>query len=117
MIAGTGASSTDEAIRLTEYAKKAGFDMALSVGSPTAQQNRRRKVSIATSRRSPGLSNCPFLYSVSWPHGGPYVNDTIRLAQGAGHRRRQDATGNLDRACDLIARAPWGASPSTAAMT
>jgi dihydrodipicolinate synthase/N-acetylneuraminate lyase len=59
VIAGTGANSTAEAIELTEFARKAGADMALSV---VPYSTRPRKASIAISRRLPKRSNSPFCF-------------------------------------------------------
>jgi 4-hydroxy-tetrahydrodipicolinate synthase len=49
------------------------------------------------------------LYNVPGRTVADMSNDTIlRLAEVAGIAGVKDATGNLDRACDLIARAPKG---------
>jgi 4-hydroxy-tetrahydrodipicolinate synthase len=106
VIAGTGANSTSEAIELTEFAKKAGADMALSVvpyyNKPTQEGLYRHFKAIAEAVDLPVL-----LYNVPGRTVADMANDTIlRLAQVPGIIGVKDATGNLDRACDLIARAP-----------
>ena len=106
VIAGTGGNSTAEAIELTEFAKKAGADMSLSVvpyyNRPTQEGMYRHFKAIAEAVELPIL-----LYNVPGRTVADMANDTIlRLAQVPGIVGVKDATGNLDRACDLIARAP-----------
>ena len=106
VIAGTGGNSTSEAIELTEFAKKAGADMSLSVvpyyNRPTQEGMYRHFKAIAEAVELPIL-----LYNVPGRTVADMANDTIlRLAQVPGIVGVKDATGNLDRACDLIARAP-----------
>lgn len=108
VIAGTGANSTAEAIELTEFAKKAGANAALSVvpyyNKPTQEGLYRHFKSIAEAVDLPVL-----LYNVPGRTVADMSNDTVlRLAQVHGIIGIKDATGNLDRACDLIARAPKG---------
>ena len=106
VIAGTGGNSTAEAIELTEFAKKAGADMSLSVvpyyNRPTQEGMYRHFKAIAEAVELPIL-----LYNVPGRTVADMSNDTIlRLAQVPRIVGVKDATGNLDRACDLIARAP-----------
>ena len=106
VIAGTGGNSTAEAIELTEFAKKADADMSLSVvpyyNRPTQEGMYRHFKAIAEAVELPIL-----LYNVPGRTVADMSNDTIlRLAQVPGIVGVKDATGNLDRACDLIARAP-----------
>ncbi|MBS1190993.1 MAG: 4-hydroxy-tetrahydrodipicolinate synthase [Rhodocyclaceae bacterium] len=108
VIAGTGANSTAEAIELTEFAKQAGADAALSVvpyyNKPTQEGLYRHFKAIAEAVDLPIL-----LYNVPGRTVADMSNDTVlRLAQVPGIAGIKDATGNLDRACDLIARAPKG---------
>ncbi len=108
VIAGTGANSTAEAIELTRFAKKAGADMALSVvpyyNKPAQEGLYRHFKTIAEAVELPVL-----LYNVPGRTVADMSNDTIlRLAQVPGIVGVKDATGNFDRACDLIARAPEG---------
>ncbi len=108
VIAGTGGNSTSEAIELTEFAKKAGADMALSVvpyyNKPTQEGLYRHFKAIAEAVDLPVL-----LYNVPGRTVADMSNDTIlRLAQVPGIVGVKDATGNFDRGCDLIARAPKG---------
>jgi len=106
VIAGTGANSTAEAIELTEFAKKAGADMALSVvpyyNKPSQEGLYRHFKAIAEAVELPVL-----LYNVPGRTVADMSNDTIlRLAEVPGIVGVKDATGNIDRASDLIARAP-----------
>jgi 4-hydroxy-tetrahydrodipicolinate synthase len=106
VIAGTGANSTSEAIELTRFAKEAGADLALSVvpyyNKPTQEGLYRHFKAIAEAVELPVL-----LYNVPGRTVADMSNDTIlRLAQVPGIVGVKDATGNFDRACDLIARAP-----------
>jgi len=106
VIAGTGANSTTEAIELTEFAKKAGANMALSVvpyyNKPTQEGLYRHFKAIAEAVELPVL-----LYNVPGRTVADMSNDTIlRLAEVPGIVGVKEATGNLDRACDLIAHAP-----------
>jgi 4-hydroxy-tetrahydrodipicolinate synthase len=108
VIAGTGANSTAEAIELTRFAKSAGADLALSVvpyyNKPTQEGLYRHFKAIAEAVDLPVL-----LYNVPGRTVADMSNDTIlRLAQLPGIVGVKDATGNFDRACDLIARAPEG---------
>lgn len=106
VIAGTGANSTAEAIELTRFAKEAGADMALSVvpyyNRPTQEGLYRHFKTIAEAVDLPVI-----LYNVPGRTVADMANDTIlRLAEVPGIVGVKEATGNLDRACDLIARAP-----------
>lgn len=106
VIAGTGANSTSEAIELTEFSRKAGAVAGLSVvpyyNRPTQEGMYRHFKAIAEAVELPIL-----LYNVPGRTVADMANDTIlRLAQVPGIVGVKDATGNLDRACDLIARAP-----------
>ncbi len=108
VIAGTGANSTAEAIELTEFARKAGADAHLSVvpyyNKPTQEGLYRHFKAIAEAVELPVL-----LYNVPGRTVADMSNDTVlRLAQVPGIIGIKDATGNLDRASDLIARAPKG---------
>ncbi|MBL8448589.1 MAG: 4-hydroxy-tetrahydrodipicolinate synthase [Dechloromonas sp.] len=108
IIAGTGANSTAEAIELSRFAKDAGAQAGLSVvpyyNKPTQEGLYRHFRAIAEAVELPLL-----LYNVPGRTVADMSNDTIlRLAQVPGVIGVKDATGNLDRACDLIARAPQG---------
>lgn len=106
VIAGTGANSTAEAIELTRFAKDAGADIALSVvpyyNKPTQEGLYRHFKAIAEAVELPVL-----LYNVPGRTVADMSNETIlRLAQVPGIVGVKDATGNMDRAYDLIQRAP-----------
>ncbi len=108
VIAGTGANSTAEAIELTRFAKKAGADAGLSVvpyyNKPTQEGLYRHFKAIAEAVDLPLI-----LYNVPGRTVADMANDTVlRLAEVPGIIGIKDAIGNLERACDLIARAPKG---------
>lgn len=108
VIAGTGANSTREAIELTEYAKKAGAAACLSVvpyyNKPTQEGMYRHFRAIAEAVDLPVL-----LYNVPGRTVADLSNDTVlRLAEVPNIIGIKDATGNMERASDLIQRAPEG---------
>ena len=106
VIAGTGANSTREAIELTEFSRKAGAVAGLSVvpyyNRPTQEGLYRHFRAIAEASELPLI-----LYNVPGRTVADLANDTaLRLAEIPNIIGIKDATGSLDRACDLIARAP-----------
>jgi len=106
IIAGTGANATAEAIELTRCAKEAGAVAALSVvpyyNKPTQEGLYRHFRAIAEAVELPLI-----LYNVPGRTVADLANDTtLRLAEIPNIVGIKDATGNIDRACDLIARAP-----------
>ena len=110
VIAGAGANSTAEAIELTQFAKEAGADAALSVvpyyNKPTQEGLYRHFRAIAEAVDIPVI-----LYNVPGRTVADMSNETtLRLAQIPNIVGIKDATGNIDRVGDLIARAPQGFS-------
>ncbi|TXG79277.1 MAG: 4-hydroxy-tetrahydrodipicolinate synthase [Thermomicrobiales bacterium] len=108
VIAGTGANSTREAIELTAFAKSAGADACLSVvpyyNKPTQEGLYRHFKAIAEAVDLPVV-----LYNVPGRTVADMSNDTIlRLAQVPGIIGVKEATGNIERATDLVRRAPKG---------
>jgi len=106
VIAGTGANSTAEAIELTHCAKSAGADYALSVApyynKPTQEGLYRHFRAIAESEELPLI-----LYNVPGRTVSDISNDTtLRLAEVPGIVGIKDATGSIERATDLVLRAP-----------
>lgn len=106
VVAGTGANSTREAIEHTQYAKKAGADYSLSVvpyyNKPTQDGLYQHFKAIAESADIPQI-----LYNVPGRTVADMQNDTVlRLAQIPNIVGIKDATANLERASDLIARKP-----------
>lgn len=106
VIAGTGGNSTREAIALTEYAKKVGAAASLQVvpyyNKPPQEGLYRHFKAIADAVDLPVI-----LYNVP----GRTVADlstetTLRLAQLPNIVGLKDATGDLGRAADLLARLP-----------
>jgi 4-hydroxy-tetrahydrodipicolinate synthase len=110
VIAGAGGNSTAEAIELTQYARKAGADAALSVvpyyNKPTQEGLYQHFRSVAEAVDIPVI-----LYNVPGRTVADLANETtLRLAQIPNIVGIKDATGSFDRACELIARAPQGFS-------
>ncbi len=104
VVAGTGANSTREAIELSEYAKKAGADLSLSVvpyyNKPTQEGLYRHFKAIAEAVDIPQI-----LYNVPGRTVADMQNDTVlRLAQIPNIVGIKDATANLERGADLIRR-------------
>ncbi len=108
VIAGTGANSTAEAIELARFAERAGAAAHLSVvpyyNRPTQEGLYRHFRSIAEAVGLPLI-----LYNVPGRTVADLANDTtLRLAEIPNIVGVKDATGSIDRACDLIERAPEG---------
>lgn len=108
VIAGTGANSTAEAITLTQCAKAAGAVAGLSVvpyyNKPTQEGLYQHYRTIAETVDLPLI-----LYNVPGRTVADLSNETaLRLAQVPGIIGTKDATGNMERATDLIQRAPAG---------
>ena len=106
VIAGTGANSTAEAIELTECAKRAGAQAGLSVvpyyNKPTQEGLYQHYRKIAEAVDLPLI-----LYNVPGRTVADLANDTaLRLAEVPGIVGLKDATGNMERASDLLRRAP-----------
>ena len=106
IIAGTGANATSEAIALARCAKAAGAAASLSVtpyyNKPTQEGLYRHFRAIAEAVDIPLI-----LYNVPGRTGVDLANDTtLRLAQVPGIVGIKDATGSIERATDLIRRAP-----------
>ncbi len=103
VIAGTGGNSTQEAIELTQYAKKVGADASLQVvpyyNKPTQDGMYAHFKTIAEQVDLPVI-----LYNVPGRTVADLSNDTaIRLAQVPGVIGIKDATGNLERGSLLLA--------------
>tara|TARA_R110001583_G_scaffold31978_6_gene109380 strand:+ start:6102 stop:6980 length:879 start_codon:yes stop_codon:yes gene_type:complete len=108
VIAGTGANSTAEAVELARYAQQAGAAAHLSVvpyyNRPTQEGLYQHFRTIAEAVELPLI-----LYNVPGRTVADLANDTtIRLAEIPNIIGVKDATGSIDRNCDLIARAPEG---------
>ncbi|MBL8520388.1 MAG: 4-hydroxy-tetrahydrodipicolinate synthase [Betaproteobacteria bacterium] len=106
VIAGTGGNSTREAIFLADFARRAGADYSLSVvpyyNKPTQEGMYRHFRAIAEAVDLPMI-----LYNVPGRTVADMHNDTVlRLAAIPNIVGIKDATGNLARGADLIARAP-----------
>lgn len=106
VIAGTGGNSTAEAIELTEYAHKVGADASLQVvpyyNKPTQEGMYQHFRKIAESVDLPVI-----LYNVPGRTVADMQADTVlRLAQVPGIVGIKEATGDIDRAAQLIKGAP-----------
>lgn len=106
VIAGTGANSTAEAIELTQCALSSGADYGLSVApyynKPGQEGLYRHFRTIAEAVDLPLI-----LYNVPGRTVTDISNDTtLRLAQIPNIVGTKDATGKIERATDLVMRAP-----------
>jgi 4-hydroxy-tetrahydrodipicolinate synthase len=106
IIAGTGANSTREAIELTEHASKVGAAACLQVvpyyNKPTQEGLYRHFRSVAEAVNLPMI-----LYNVPGRTVADLSNETtLRLAQVPGIVGLKDATGDIPRGSDLLARLP-----------
>ncbi|ACL71918.1 4-hydroxy-tetrahydrodipicolinate synthase [Thioalkalivibrio sulfidiphilus] len=104
VIAGTGANSTSEAIELTRCAMQAGADACLLVtpyyNKPTQEGLYLHHKAVAEAVPIPQI-----LYNVPGRTAVDMHNDTVvRLAEISNIVGLKDATGDLDRARDLVAR-------------
>jgi len=106
VIAGTGANSTSEAIELTECAKRAGVQAGLSV-VPYYNKPTQEGLYQHYRRISEAVDLPLILYNVPGRTVADLSNDTtLRLAQLPGIVGVKDATGSMERAADLLRRAP-----------
>ena len=106
IIAGAGANSTAEAIKLTRYAKEAGADATLQVvpyyNRPTQEGMYQHFKAIAEAVDLPVI-----LYNVPGRTVADMSNETIlRLAKIPNIVGIKDATGNIGRGYDLLRLAP-----------
>lgn len=110
IMAGAGANNTREAIELTQFAQQVGADCTLQVvpyyNRPSQEGIYQHFKAIAEAVDLPVV-----LYNVP----GRTVADmlpetTLRLAQVPGIVGIKEATGNIERACQLIKHAPKGFS-------
>lgn len=106
VIAGTGANATSEAIELTAKAKALGADACLLVtpyyNKPPQEGLYRHYKAVAEAVDIPQI-----LYNVPGRTACDISNETVlRLSQIPNIVGIKDATGNMERGSDLIARAP-----------
>lgn len=106
VIAGTGANSTKEAIILTQKAKELGADACLLVApyynKPTQEGLYQHFKAVADAVEIPQI-----LYNVPGRTGCDISNDTVlRLSSHRNIVGIKDATGGIERATDLLLRAP-----------
>lgn len=100
---GTGSNSTAEAIRLTQYAEKAGADAALVVGPyynrPTQQGIYEHFKALAEAVAIPIC-----VYNIPGRTGRNIEPETIlRLAELPGIAMVKEATGSMDQASQVLA--------------
>jgi 4-hydroxy-tetrahydrodipicolinate synthase len=108
VMAGTGSNSTTEAIELTVAAAEAGADSVLIVtpyyNRPTQEGMFQHFKAIASSINLPIV-----LYNVPSRTASDLRNETVlRLSQIENIVGLKDATGDVARACDLMAMLPEG---------
>jgi 4-hydroxy-tetrahydrodipicolinate synthase len=106
VIAGTGANSTREAIELTRHAKKVGAQATLQVvpyyNKPTQEGMYQHFKTIAEEAGLPVI-----LYNVPSRTVADISGDTVlRLAKLPGVIGLKDATGDMYRGSELLARLP-----------
>lgn len=106
IIAGTGGNSTTEAVELTAYAKQVGADASLQVvpyyNKPTQEGMYLHFRKVAESVDLPVI-----LYNVPGRTVADMTVETmLRLAEVPGVIGVKEATGNIDRAAQLIKGAP-----------
>lgn len=104
VIAGTGANATSEAVELARYAKEVGADYCLSVcpyyNKPTQEGLFQHFKAVAEGGDLPVI-----LYNVPGRTCSDLYNETVfRLAEIDNIVGLKDATGNLERAEELIDR-------------
>jgi len=108
VIAGAGGNSTREAIELTRYSASVGAAATLQVvpyyNRPTQEGMYRHFRAVAEAVDLPQI-----LYNVPGRTVADLANDTVlRLAEIPGIVGLKDATGDLPRGADLLARLPSG---------
>lgn len=106
VIAGTGANSTREAVELTRHAKDVGAQASLQVApyynKPTQEGLYRHFRTVVEEAGLPVI-----LYNVPSRTVADIANETVlRLAQVPGVIGLKDATGDMYRGSDLLARLP-----------
>jgi 4-hydroxy-tetrahydrodipicolinate synthase len=106
VIAGTGANSTREAVELTRHASDVGAQATLQVApyynKPTQEGLYRHFKAVAEEAGLPVI-----LYNVPSRTVSDIANETVlRLAQLPGVIGLKDATGDMYRGADLLARLP-----------
>ena len=108
VIAGTGATSTREAIELTRHAFEVGVDASLQVApyynKPSQEGMFRHFTTVAQEGGLPVI-----LYNVPGRTVADISNDTVlRLAANPNIIGIKDATGDVGRGASLLARLPEG---------
>ena len=102
VIAGTGSNSTDEAVKLTGYAQKAGADGALLI---TPYYNRPTQEGLYQHYRTIALeTDLPLiLYNVPSRTGTNMLPETVaRLSELPAIVGIKEASGSLRQICDII---------------
>ena len=110
VIAGSGTNSTASSIALSKAAQSAGVDALLTV---TPYYNKASQSGLVQhfSAIADAVDIPVILYNVPGRTVADLSNETaLRLAQIPNIVGIKDATGNMDRVCELIARAPQGFS-------
>ncbi len=106
VIAGTGANSTTEAIELTQAAKEAGADACLLV-TPYYNKPSQRGLIAHHTRIAESVAIPQILYNVPGRTACDMLPDTVVALAGVPNIIGvKEATGNLERGRELLARCP-----------
>ncbi|MDC6695425.1 dihydrodipicolinate synthase family protein, partial [Leclercia adecarboxylata] len=106
IIAGTGGNSTTEAIELTAYAKQVGADASLQV-VPYYNKPAQEGMYLHFRKVAESVDLPVILYNVPGRTVADMTVETmLRLAEVPGIIGVKEATGNIDRAAQLIKGAP-----------
>lgn len=110
VVAGTGANSTDEAIEWTQAAKDAGADACLLV-TPYYNKPSQRGLIAHHTRIAESVAIPQILYNVPGRTACDMLPDTIvALSKVPNIVGVKEATGNLERGREVLARCPVGFS-------
>lgn len=106
VIAGTGSNCTDEAIKLTKYAKQAGATASLQVApyynKPTQEGFLRHFIAIADTVDLPMI-----VYNIPGRSGKNIENSTmLKLAEHPNIVAVKEASGNIPQIMELIQKKP-----------
>jgi 4-hydroxy-tetrahydrodipicolinate synthase len=102
VIAGTGSNSTDEAVRLTRAAEKAGADGALMI-SPYYNRPTQEGIYQHYKKVAAAVSIPIIVYNIPGRTGSKIEPETLaRLAEISNVAGVKEATGSVDQAIDVI---------------
>jgi 4-hydroxy-tetrahydrodipicolinate synthase len=106
VMGGTGANATSEAIELTQAAKEVGCDSALLV-TPYYNKPTQEGLFLHHKAVAEAVALPQFLYNVPGRTACDLLPETVeRLSKIEGIVGIKEATGNVDRARDILGRVP-----------